>query len=259
MIPLYGYAKAKKYADSHEKLTDQEILQLKKKNPGPCLTISRQSGIEVNSICNKLVDIFSTYYSSDWAYFDKDLIRKVISDHNLSPRIQKYLGEERESVIGQMFNEMLGVHPPMLELVHKMSNTILNLAEIGNIILIGRGSNIITSHLSNAYHIRLVAPLDYRIKTLQATKEITKEWAKNILLKEDNNRKEFLSKTFRKDINNTLLYNLTINISLFTFEELIAIIAETVKQKYPIDRSQISTRKTVKNTLKPKNMRRYYE
>lgn len=242
MIPLYGYAKAKKYADSHAKLTDQEILQLKKKNPGPCLTISRQSGIEVNSICNKLVDLFGTYYSSDWAYFDKDLIRKVISDHNLSPRIQKFLSEERESVIGQMFNEMLCLHPPMLELIHKMGYTMLNLAEIGNIILIGRGSNIITSHLSNAYHIRLVAPLNQRIKHLQESRDIKKEWAKKVLLREDENRKTFLLKTFHRDIDDPLLYHSTINVSQFSFNELVNFIVESVRSKYPIIKSPITER-----------------
>lgn len=242
MIPLSGYAKAKKYMEFHAELTDHEILQLKKKYPGPCLTISRQSGIDTNLLCDKLIESFKTHYSSDWVYFDKDLIRKVMSDHNLPPQVQKFLSEEKVSAISQMLNELMGIHPPILKLVHKMVSTILNLAEVGNVILIGRGSNVITSHLKNAYHIRLVAPLNQRIQYLQKSRDIKKEWAKNILLRGDENRRDFLLRTFRKDIDDPLLYHSTINVSLFSFDELVNSIVETVKRKYPIIKSPITER-----------------
>lgn len=250
MIPLDGYAKAKKYVDAHSKLTDDELIRFKKKYPGPCLTISRQSGIDTHLICKKLVESFTSYYSTEWAYFDKDLIRKVISDHDLPPRVQKYLSEEKVSAISQMLNELLGIHPPILKLIHKMANTVLNLAQYGYIILIGRGSNVITSELKNSYHIRLVAPLEIRIHNLQKSKDITKEWAKKILLREDENRRDFLSRTFRKDIDDPLLYNNIINISRFTCDELVGTIAEVVKLKYPKSNRDINKTRHHKKDIK---------
>lgn len=95
MLPLSGYAKAKKYVDFHSKLSDREIIQLKKKYPGPCLTISRQCGIDVSKLCENLVKEFSIYYQSDWAYFDKQLIQKVLLDHNLPERVQKFLQKKK--------------------------------------------------------------------------------------------------------------------------------------------------------------------
>lgn len=233
MIPLSGYGKAKKYVDSHAKLTEQEIARYKKKSPGPCLTLSRQSGIDTTTLCGKLIELFKSFYSVEWAYFDNDLIKKVIDDHDLSPRIQKYLSEERESAISQMLNELLRLHPPILKLVRQMIDTILNLAEFGHIIVIGRGSNIITSHLYNSFHIRLVAPLENRIKFIQKCKNVTKKMAKKILLKEDKNRKDYLFRTFKKNIDDPLLYNLTINTSRFSFDDLVSFIFETVNAKFP--------------------------
>ena len=258
MIPLSGYAKVKKYIEFHAELTDHEILQLKKKYPGPTVTISRQSGIETNLLCEKLIESFSSYYSTDWVSFDKDLIRKVISDHNLPPQVQKFLSEEKVSTISQMLNELMGIHPPILKLVHKMVSTILNLAEIGNVILVGRGSNVITSHLKNTYHIRLVAPLDQRIKHLQKSRDIKKEWAKKILLRGDENRKDFLLRTFRKDIDDPLLYHSTINVSLFSFDELVNSIVEAVWSKHPIIKSPITERVKLLKEIKI-NKRDYYE
>lgn len=244
MIPLTGYSKAKKYVDSHAQLTEQEIAIYKKKYPGPCLTLSRQSGIDTSLLCEKLVQLFKEFYSEDWAYFDNDLIKRVIDDHGLSPRIQKYLSEERESTIAQLFNELLGIHPPIIKLVRQMMNTILNLAEFGHLILIGRGSNIVTAHLKNSYHIRLVAPFEDRIKCIQNAQSLSRELAKKLVLKEDQNRKDYLSRTFKKDIDDPLLYNMTINTSQFSFDDLVRSIFQIVKTKFPngVTRNKIKER-----------------
>lgn len=233
MLPLTGYAKAKKYVDYHSKLTDKEIIQLKKKYPGPCLTVSRQCGIDTSKLCESLVKEFSNYYQTNWAYFDKQLINKVISDHKLPERMQKFLSEEKVSTFSQMLNELLGIHPPILQLVKNMIRTVLNLGELGNVILVGRGSNIITSHLKNSFHLRLVASVEYRVSNLTKLMRIKHDEAKKIISKEEKNRKEFISKNFHQDLENPLLYNLTINMEKFTFNELIEQIFQSVKLKFP--------------------------
>jgi hypothetical protein len=233
MIPLSGYAKAKKYVDTHIKQTESEILQFKKKHPGPCLTISRQSGIDIHPICRKLVDKLSFHYGTEWAYFDKDLLRKVLNDHNLPQHVIKFLNEDKPSTFNQMLNELLGIHPPILKLTHKMINTIKNLAEIGNVILIGRGANIITFYLNNSFHIRLVAPFESRLKYLIERKKLSKDLAKKILTKEDDVRKKYFYQTFRKDINDPTLYHKIINVSLFKEEELVEDLIHNIIARFP--------------------------
>ena len=233
MIPLSGYAKAKKYVDYHSKLSDKEILQLKKKYPGPCLTISRQCGLDTSKLCESLVKEFSRYYKTEWAYFDKQLIQKVLLDHNLPERVQKFFAEEKISTLSQMLNELLGIHPPLHKLFKDMMRTVLNLAEFGNVILVGRGSNIITAHLKNSYHIRLVASLDYRIANLSKIMKIKSDEARKIIIKEEKNRKDFIFKNFHQNLENPLLYNITIDIEKFTFGELFEQINKSVQLKFP--------------------------
>lgn len=239
MMPLNGYAKAKKYVDMHTKVTDSELLSLRKKYPCPCITISRQRGIKTDSLCNKLINALHYHYPSDWAFFNKDLLRRVIDDHQLPERIKKFLREERQSRLNQMLNELLKIHPPILELIHKMSKTILNLAEIGNVIIIGRGSNIITSHLKNAVHIRLIAPLNYRAEQFQKGKNISKELAKKILTSVDKNRIDFLYRTFKKNIDDPLNYQAVFNVSFFSWYELTDIIVKIVLTQIPIQSKSI--------------------
>lgn len=84
-----------------------------------------------------------------------------------------------------MLNELLGIHPPLRKLFKDMMKTVLNLAEFGNVILVGRGSNIITAHLKNSYHIRLVASLDYRIANLSKLMKIKSDETRKIIIKEE--------------------------------------------------------------------------
>lgn len=237
MIISKGYAKAKKYVDTHEKLTNNEINMMRKKNPGPCITISRQSGIDTKELCGKLIERFKKLYPNEWTYFDKDLIRRVIEDYNLPTNLYKFLAEEKQPVMNQIFNELLGIHPPILELVHKMSKTIYRLAEYGNVIIIGRGANIITSKLKNSFHIRLHCPLHERIHCLQNKKNITYEFAKKLLLREDQNRKDFLFRNFKRDIDDSSLYHFIVNISLFNLDDLTDLITTAVQRKCPINQN----------------------
>jgi len=234
MLPLSGYGKAKKYADSHKRLSEQEIIRIRKKNPGPCLTISRQSGIDTIKLCKNLVQELKLYYPSEWCFFDKDLISKVINDHSLPERIQKFLGEERIPFLSQMLNELLGIHPPMMELMHKLTSTIYHIAELGYAVIIGRGSNIITSNLKNSYHIRLIAPAENRMQNLIRSGNLSRDEANKILLKEDEVRRDFLYRNFRQNIDDPNLYHQIINCSKFTCEELVNVIVDGVKNKYPV-------------------------
>ena len=45
-----------------------------------------------------------------------------------------------------------------------MSRTIRKLVAAGGVVLIGRGAHIICANLSNALHVRLVAPLESRVQ-----------------------------------------------------------------------------------------------
>ena len=194
--------KARKYVESHTQLQDRDA---KKKfiKTGPCLTISRLHGIDSEIISDELVNYFNFYRKKDtgeWAAFDKNLIKRVLKDHDLPSRLDKFITEERMSTMNEMLNELFKVHPPIMELLHKTSSTILKLAEMGNVIIVGRAANIITANQKKAFHIRLVAPLKTRIHNLKAWKNISKKEAERIIKHEDNARRDYVNRHFHKDI-----------------------------------------------------------
>ena len=236
MKALTPLEKVRLYVETHTKLSEEAKLKMRKLNPGPAITISRETGIGAEVICEKLIQYFKKHSkdkSSEWVYFDKNLIKKVLEDHHLPERLNKFMTEKEISTMDSMFNELLGIHPSRLKLFHKISKTIYQLAELGNVIIVGRGGNIITANLPNAYHIRLVAPLKVRVETAQRLYGYDKKTTYNFIKKEDKARKEHIKKYYHKDIDDPLLYHLTINTNLLSFDDIAEIIGQLVIKRFP--------------------------
>ncbi|NCQ19356.1 MAG: cytidylate kinase-like family protein [Ignavibacteria bacterium] len=226
-----AFVKAKHYVDSHM----HDIDAKNKGTVGPCITISREAGSGSGLIAEKIIHFlqpFAKNQESAWAIFDKNLIERVLEDHHLPKQIAKFLSEEKKPLLTQTLNEMLGIHPPLMKLYHKTAETILNLAHIGNCIIVGRGANIITSSLKNAYHVRLVAPLEFRINNVQEFYGNTKTEAVAFVKKEDAKRSAFIKDHFNKNAEDPLLYHSILNTANFSIDEIAEIIAWSVRIKF---------------------------
>jgi cytidylate kinase len=234
MKPVTAYEKARIYIlkNSEEDL----ISQKRKQNPGPVITISRETGIGAGAICQKLTEYFNSRaveHYDDWTYFDKGLIEKVMEDHNMPDHFRKLLIDERPAKIDEWFGEILGISPSKLSLLHKTAQTIKKLSEFGNVILVGRGANIITAEFRNTFHIRLVAPINYRIETAMNLYQLDKKTATDFIKHEDDARKMYIWKYFHKNIEDPLLYHVIINTHLLSFEEVAAMIGQCVVKRFP--------------------------
>lgn len=223
------YEKCRIYLESHTR-------QPKDRPQFPCITISRQTGTRADIIGHKLVDVLNKYSYDDgteWTYFDKNLIEKVIEDHNLPGVLSKFMDEDKISNLKNMVNEILG-NPSGWTFVRQMSETILQIGRLGKAVIIGRGGNIITSKLPNVFHVRLVAPLDKRAKQAQEAYELkTYHDALEFVKKEDASRRDYLKTYFLKDIEDPLQYHLVLNTSVLGYEEIAEIISSSVMRRFP--------------------------
>lgn len=234
MRVLGPYEKARLYIQTHTEQTTGEIIKNKRDKPGPCLTISREAGISTEKISEELVEYLSRLAppGNSWGYFDRALIEKVLKDHALPDRMDKFMVEEKFSTLNTMLNELLGLQPPILKLLHKTTKTILQLAQLGNVIIVGRASNIITAHLPNSFHVRLVAPLNYRIELMTKDNKLLKSEASKLIKKEDKSRELYVSRNFHKNINDPYLYDIIVNLSLMNRESLIKTIGHSAALRF---------------------------
>jgi len=195
------------------------------------VTISRQAGCGALAIAEKLARYLqehSSKHAASWKVFDRNLMEKVLEDHDLPTRLAQFLPEDRVSYLEDIMADLLQTYPPSQTVIRQTTETILKLASVGNVILIGRGGNVITSRLPNVFHVRLVAPLEDRIEHSHESYGMTKTEARNFCLREDVGRKRYLKKYFRADINDPLLYHLIINTGLVGYDDAARMIGDAV-------------------------------
>jgi cytidylate kinase len=195
------------------------------------VTISRQAGCGALAVAEKLARFLQGHppqHAVSWTIFDRNLMEKVLEDHDLPTRLAQFLPEDRVSYLEDIMADLVQAYPPSQMVVRQTTETILKLASLGNVILIGRGGNVITARSPNIFHVRLVAPLEQRIEHSHNAYGMTKTEARKFCLHEDLGRARYLKKYFNADINDPLLYHLVINTGLVSYDEAAKLIGDQV-------------------------------
>jgi cytidylate kinase len=115
-------------------------------------------------------------------------------------------------------------------MVKQTAETLLQLAELGSVILIGRAGNIVTARLPHVLHIRLVAPLEERIERICHDDRKTPAEARRFCLEEEQARARYLKTYFRADINDPMHYHLVINTSRVGYDNAARVIGDATLQ-----------------------------
>ena len=223
-----SYEKCKRYIESHSPITETSA---KRKKVYPCISVLREMGAGAQVVCKELIKILdskSEKNESRWTYFDRQLIEKVLEDHQLPKQVSEYMIEDKYRHLSSAVNVLLGLHPSQWSLLHKTTETVLQLARMGKVVIVGRGGNIITLKLKNVFHVRLIAPLENRIKYIMDVQKMNRQGAEAYIKKEDTARRNYLKSNFSRDIENPNLYHIVLNTNLLTYEETAAVIADAV-------------------------------
>jgi len=196
----------------------------------PVITITRQTGSGGNTLANKLSEYLQQKVPThcSWAVFDQNIVESVLEEHNLPKEMAKYMPEDKRSLINDMIEELFGLHPSSWELVKKTAETILHLAQAGNVIIVGRAANVITSMMPTAFHVRLVGSFEVRVNRIVSLGKMSHKEAEQYVRKEDEARINYLRHYFNKDPNDPLLYHLIINTDKISPEEAAIAVGDAV-------------------------------
>ena len=228
----YGLERCRTYINAHIQAAGKGLTS--DDRPRRAVTISRQTGSGAHVVAEKLAACLQTHTPSDarpWTVFDRNLVEKVLEDHNLPHRLARFMPEDRVSEIADMMDELFGLHPPSWTLVRQTTETILHLAELGNVILIGRGATVLTNKLEYVYHVRLVGSLEKRVAHMQELNGLNKQAALELIRREDRGRRRYLKTHFKADLDDLLLYHLVINTDLVPYEAAAQIVADAMLKR----------------------------
>ena len=212
----------------------KEISESAKK---PAITISREEGAGGLTVASSLADYLKQRSAAQdvWTVFSQHLVAEVLEENNLNKNVGDFMKEGHKGTLTDAIEELLGLHPSTWTLVEQTNATILRLAQMGNVILVGRGGNIITSDLENVFHVRLVGSLEKRIEQAQKVFNLDRKSAISYIKKKDKARKRYVKDNFDKNIDDPLLYHVTINTDLVQYDEAAQLIGEEVIRRFKLD------------------------
>jgi cytidylate kinase len=196
------------------------------------VTISRETGAGAHAIATRLAECLqalSPRGSRPWTVFDRNLIEQVLEDHHLPARLAEHLPEDTSSQLDDILDDLLGLCPDSWTLVQETAETILRLAMLGHVILIGRAAAVVTARLPHVLHVRLVAPFEVRVARVQADRKLSRQEAEQVVRREDRGRARYWKRYYGADVNDPLLYHLVLNTGRLSCDEAVAVILQAMR------------------------------
>ena len=203
------------------------------RSAGPFVTISRQSGsgsaVFAHALAARLEHELPG--ESAWVVFDRNLVEAMLQSRQLSPRIAKFLPEDRISEIDASIGELIGLHPNIWNLIQRTNDMIRELARAGHAVIVGRGANFATTGVANGVHVRLVAPPDFRAVRMAQELGATAEVAAAHNAHTDAARRAYVRSVFEADVTDPSSYDLLINVATMPLDQAVEMTASLVRAR----------------------------
>ncbi len=180
----------------------------------PSLTLSRQDGCGVAAVARELEILLEGQGGPSpgpWTVIDKELVNHVVKDHALPPEVARFMPEAHVSAVDAMVEELLGLHPSTRTLLKFTNATIRRLAHAGRVILVGRGANLVTRDMESVFHVRLVAPAEWRCRQVMARDCLDEKAAMKRMKELDRARTSYVKDHFNANIDDPNLYDMVLN------------------------------------------------
>ena len=177
------------------------------------VTFSREHGSGGDILAERLAQQLG------YDLFHQEVIHSMAESARTSVRLLETLDEKGVSVLEEWISSLVDKRHlwPDQYLQHLMK-IIGTIGRHGRAVIIGRGSNFVLPS-NKRLSIRVIAPMEERIRNVSKNLGITTEEARLRVIKTESDRKAFIRKYFNADIGDPLNYDLVINTGNLSMED----------------------------------------
>jgi len=115
--------------------------------------------------------------------------------------------------------------------VYLVESNIYEYAVKNNVVIMGRGANVILDGIAHVLKVRFIAPLDLRIKAAMSKQNVDKETAEWLIATTDKRRANYVQSNFGKAWNDINRYDLVINTAIQSQEQAKQMISDALNDK----------------------------
>lgn len=203
----------------------------------PVITISREFGCPSKLIAKLLAEELNNLSKQKilktkepaWRYINKEVVIESAHELDIAPsRIRYLFNAEKKSAMDDVFASFSDQYKSDRKIKKTTRDVVKSFARAGNIILVGRGGVAITQGYPKALHVRLQAPLDWRIQGLSHRQGISEEEAKKTTIETDRKRTALIE-IFLGRKYDLSLFDLVFNCQTFEPREIVSGIIHMMK------------------------------
>jgi len=214
--------------DKWRKLLDKALrhgIEIEKFKGGPVITISREPGSGGSEIARRLAKAL------DMDLIGAQIIQHVADSAKMSRKVIESLDEKEVSFRDTLLASLFGEYRPWPgEYLQHLTRVIGTIGVFGNTIIVGRGASHILPR-EKAFKVRIIAPLEYRVKYFMEDRGYSKTEAEQYVVKTENNRKAFVRKYFNADVADPKHYDIVINTGGMSLEAATQAIIAAFKKR----------------------------
>lgn len=191
-------------------------VELEKKSLRQFITISREYGCSGYGIAQEIVSIMNGTQPAPeplWAAYERQVLDRVMEEMELSSHLVKTLTDDALRDLTDILKSAFSDLPPQVAVYQKLAQTIRILAAHGNVILVGRASNVITRGMAGGFHVMLVAPMEYKIENVMKFKNLSKKDAEKMVVDNTGRRADYIREYVKFDVSDPHHYDLVINLA----------------------------------------------
>jgi len=197
----------------------------------PTITLSRQFGCEAFPVSERLKAMFEEASGEPWNIYDRTLIERVSTEQGISIGLLRRLGEMSSTL------DALGFHPAG-HTVHdraleQTAKYVVQIAKVGNAIVVGRGGALLCRNMKNCFHFRLEASHDWRVASMMRRLEIPRREAEEIVKGGEKQREKFITRYFGENIADRKHYHAVFDNERQSANEIAAAIMSHVRAAWP--------------------------
>jgi CMP/dCMP kinase len=184
------------------------------------ITVSREFGAGGGEVARRLAEALG------WELLDRELLHRAAAIEHVPDTELERLDEKALSMTDRM-----RLHPPHQRYMHGLTEAARQAAQRGKVVLVGRGTRQLLGDIPDVFHLRLVAPLDWRVQRMALREAWSMEKARARCLEVDRSRDRFTRYFFGADALQPEQYDLVANSDRVPLDDVAALVLELARPK----------------------------
>lgn len=184
------------------------------------ITVSREYGAGGGETARRLAEALG------WELLDRELLHRAAAIEDVPDAELERLDEKALSM-----TDRLRLHPPHQRYMHGLTEAARQAAARGKFVLVGRGTRQLLGDMPGVFHLRLVAPLAWRVQRMALRQGWTMEEARTRCLEVDRSRDRFTRYFFGPESLQAEQYDLVTNSDRVPLDDVAACVLDLARSK----------------------------